>query len=90
MKTEKLITRFNDTGECEVDVKEVIKKWNHLFLISQWKEEYTLLHQNKRATNFTKTDLKVKISKRQAKEIIVELNLMPIQSPIFNSAKTWK
>ena len=90
MQTELLIRMFNPTGVCLIDEPAVIKKWNKNFSISQWKDEYTLLHFNRRATNFTKTDLKVKISKEQALGLITKLNLSENQSPVFNSAKTWR
>lgn len=85
-----VITKFEDVGECEVDVKEVVKQWNEKWCISQWHEEYRLCKHDDKADNFTKTSLKLLISKKQAKEIIVELDLMPEQSPIFRNAKTWK
>jgi hypothetical protein len=75
----KMITNFVDTGECEVNVKEVVKRWKPNWFISQWQEKYTLVNKT----------VKVVISKQQAKEIIVELDLEPIQS-VFRSGKTWK
>lgn len=87
---DKLIKVFNETGICEVDVNEVCKQWSNDFAISQWRDEYTLCKFDPSADNFTKTSLKVKISKQQAKELIVELDLIPEQSPVFNSGKTWR
>lgn len=67
------------TGECTVNVKEVVRRWGKTWIISQWQEKYTLCHRR----------LKVQISKQQAKEIIVELDLVPVQSEVFRSGKTW-
>lgn len=75
----KLVTEFNLTGECTVNVKEVVKRWGKTWIISQWQEKFTLCHRN----------LKVQISKQQGKEIIVELDLVPVQSEVFRSGKTW-
>lgn len=75
----KLVTGFNLTGECTVNVKEAVRRWGKTWIISQWQDKYTLCHRR----------LKVQISKQQAKEIIVELDLVPVQSEVFRSGKTW-
>lgn len=86
----KLITKFEITGECEIDVKKVVKAWNDRFVISQWHDEFTLCRHAKNAGNFTKTNLKVRISKQQAKELIVELDLFPNLSEFFKNGTTWR
>jgi len=90
MNTAALIKMFSPTGICLIDEPAVIKKWNNNFVISQWKEEYTLIHHNSKATNFTKSDLKVKISKEQATTLIEKLNLYENKSQIFRSGTTWR
>ncbi|HYE68383.1 MAG TPA: hypothetical protein VEA58_07205 [Anaerovoracaceae bacterium] len=87
---EQIVTKFEETGECEVCVPLVVRLWDETFSISQWKDEYRLVHYNRDSENFTRTDLKVTISKRQAKEIIVELDLYPEQSTVFKHARTWR
>jgi len=77
-----IFSKFADVGVCEIVVGEVIKQWKPDSFISQWKQEYTLVGGT--------GGPKAKISKQQAKELIVELDLMPEQSPIFNSGKTWR
>lgn len=76
------------TGECEVNVNEVIRKWDEHCLISQWHQQYKLCMGN--PDKYGEGQLKAIISKRQAKEIIVELDLMPIQSEIFKNGKSWR
>jgi hypothetical protein len=76
-----IVTKFELTGICEVDVSEVVKQWDNAYwIISQWHDKYTLAGPK----------TKVVISKQQAKEIIVELDLMPVQSKLFRNGKTWK
>jgi hypothetical protein len=79
MSIKSVITRYVEVGECEVDVEEVIRQWGDRWFISQWHDKYTLVGN----------EIKVVISKRQAKEIIVELDLMPFQSEVFKNGKTW-
>lgn len=90
MNIDNIVTKFEIVGECDVNVAEVVKQWDEHWCISQWKDEYRLCHHNRNADNFTRTDLKITISKQQAKEIIVELDLVPEPSPVFVSGKTWR
>ena len=78
--TNKIFAEFNLTGICIVNTPIVIEKWDDQCFISQWHEKYTLVCDGAKAV----------ISKQQAKEIIVELDLMPEQSPIFLNGKTWR
>jgi quinol monooxygenase YgiN len=87
---ENLVKKFKDVGECEVDIEKILQKWDKSFFISQWKDEYTLAHHNRNSDHFSRTDLKVRISKIQADEIIIKLNLTPHQSEVFRSGVTWR
>lgn len=84
-----VVTKFNLTGECEIDISEVIKQWNLRWDISQWKDEYTLCRNNRKANNFTKTDIKVRISTQDAHRLIAQLKLVQTRSPIFKSGSSW-
>jgi hypothetical protein len=84
---EKLITKFQQTGICEVDVNKVSKAWNDKFSISQYDEKYTLVKQYRKNSP---SAAKVQISKEQAEEIIKAAKLLPINSGIFRSAKTYR
>lgn len=75
----KLIIKFTETGDCNIDVKAAIKRWGKTWFISQWQNTYRLCHRT----------MKIQISELQANEIIVALDLTPVQSPVFRSAKTW-
>jgi hypothetical protein len=76
----KIFEQFAETGQCKVNVKEVVKTWGKKSFISQWHNKYTLCTK----------DCKAEISKEQAKELIVMIDLFPEKSPIFNYAWTWK
>ena len=89
INSKKIVTKFNLTGECNISVKNTIAQWDDDYFISQWKEEYTLCRKDKDAENFTKTNLKVRISKLKAHELIGKLDLVCIDSPVFKSGKTW-
>ena len=82
-----LITNFQTTGPCTVDVDKVAKAWNNEFSISQWEKDYRLIRQDAKDPEIC---AKVTISNEQAEEIILKLNLLPIQSTIFRSGATYR
>lgn len=82
---EKLITEFNQTGNCIVDVAKVVKAWTDKFSISQYHEEYRLIKQG-RGHNYAK----VTISKEQAEILIDKLKLLPIQSGMLRHGRTYR
>jgi hypothetical protein len=85
-----VVTKYELTGECEISIEETAKVWDKHWCISQWHEEYTLYHHNRNADNFTRSDLKVRISKAQAHELIGKLNLVDERSPVFTNGRTWR
>ena len=86
----KYLSEFNATGICIIRVEEIIAEWNDDWCISQWHEDYKLCRCNNDADNFTKTDFKYEISKKQAHELMGRLNLIDTLSSFFNHAKTWR
>lgn len=86
----KIITKYQVTGICKVNIKQVVKEWSHKWSISQWHEKYTLCKQNLKAGNFTITSIKVEISKKQADTLIKKLGLINITSIAFKHGSTWK
>lgn len=87
---DKIVIKFNLTGECEISVENVKKAWDKTWSISQWHDEYTLCRHNRNAENFTRTDIKVRISETQAKQVMRDLKLIAEKSQIFRNAITWK
>lgn len=62
------------TGECEIDVKQVIKRWTLLCRIYEHNSAYNLIVLTPKG----KTKIKVAIKKDDAIEIISQLNLIGI------------
>jgi len=81
----KLITEFNETGACEIDIAKVVKAWTDKFSISKYHEEYRLIKQG-RGQNASK----ITISKEQAVLLIDKLKLLPIQSGLLRFGKTYR
>lgn len=81
----KLITNFQQIGVCEVDVDKVVKAWTDKFMISQYHDDYTLVKFSRGANK-----VQVKISKKQAEEIISKLNLCTIKSTMLVYGKTYR
>ncbi len=83
-----IITDFKSTGINTVDASKVIKKWNHLWCVTQWHDEYTLT-KFKRKDSEIRT-LKTRISKEQAQFFKDELKLICVPCAVFWNAKSWK
>lgn len=83
MKLDNIVTDFQLTGICIVDVDMVVKKWTDKLSIMQHENDYTLYKP-------LKNGIKVKISEEQAKEIIKRLKLVEIQDSFFRLAKSYK
>lgn len=82
----KYIKEFKQTGDCLIDEVQVIKDWNHLFKIFQWKDTFRLVKFLRKDSPIT--TLKVGISNDQAYAIINKLTLTP-EDGFFTSATTW-
>lgn len=82
-----IVTDFQDTGACGVDVDLVVEKWNHTWGVFQWEDTYRLIKFQRMGTENTR--IKVGISTEQAKEIIDKLGLTG-GSGGFKSATTWR
>lgn len=85
---ESIVTDFNDTGVCRIDTETVIKKWNNLWRIYQWREKFTLVKYKRK--NSPITTLKVQISKEQAMRLADRLKMIKERSTVFNSGVIWK
>lgn len=81
----KLITDFQTTGICQVNVNKVIKAWTHKFAILKYHDNYKL-YKKGRGQNCAK----VEISELQAKQIIEALKLKEIKDSMLVHARTYK
>ena len=66
--------KYSLTGECEIDVKQVIKKWTLLCRIYKHNSTYKLIVLTPKGKN----KIKIEIKKEDAIEIINQLNLIGI------------
>lgn len=78
---------FNSVGINVIDTDLVLKKWNHLWWISQWKDEYRLIKNVRIDSGLTNT--KLTISSVQAEYLIKKLDLQRTQS-FFRSGASWR
>lgn len=83
-----VISDFQQTGICEIVIGEVVKRWNHLWKIYQWRDEFTLVKFIRKDSEIRA--LKVAISDQQARELIDKLNLNQYSNGIFKSSSVWK
>lgn len=85
---EGVIIDYQTTGNCKIDIDFVIKKWNHLWWLSQWNNEFRLIKYVRKDSPMT--DIKVTISIDQAYKLIKKLDLICEQSSTFSSASAWR
>ena len=85
---DKIVIKHKDIGECKIDIDRLAKKWNNLFWLSQWHDEYRLIKYTQK--NSPITTIKVSISKSQAEEIIKKLGLVRTQDSTFRNAASWR
>lgn len=85
-----VVTQFNQTGVCPINIEAVINQWNNRCSISRWQDTYKLIELVWR-NGGTKggTNIKVAISESDAKILIVRLNLNMEQS-FLASGKTYR
>ena len=79
---------FKQTGGNVVDVEKVCSKWNHLWSISQWGDEFRLIKGVRKDSPIV--SIKLLISKVQAMALIAQLDLVQMRSSTFRRASTWR
>ena len=82
-----IVVEYRDTGALEIYVDKVVKKWNHLWWIAQWKDSYRLIKYKRKDSPIT--TIKFTISKKQAHELIGQLDLKSEPGGI-GSATSWR
>lgn len=83
------IGEFKSTGPIEINVDFLIKKWNHLYMITEWKSDDSWRLIKYHRIDSPITDVKITISPEKAKEIIDKLNLVALNSGL-RSGYTWR
>ena len=85
---DKIVIECPDTGICIIDVDRVVKKWNHLFWIAQYGEQYRLIKYKQK--NSPATTIKVVISEEQFNELRDKLELVKTLDTIYKRAASWR
>jgi hypothetical protein len=80
---------FKDTGINEVDINLISSKWNHLWMLTEWKMDNSWRVIKYLRKDSEITTIKITISWRQANEIVKKVGLIPINSG-FSSGYSWR
>lgn len=82
-----IVTQYNMTGNCQVDVSLIEKLWDHRFVLYDYEEQFQFVKFLRRGSSCR--DIKCNISTEQAQEIIQRLAL--IRSTSFSGAHgSWR
>lgn len=76
---------FKDVGICEINLEKAKKKFTLLNRIFQYKDEFYLLEYTPKC----KRKLKVRISEKDATELIFYLGLKPFKNNLFVNSITY-
>ena len=88
MKNNEITVNFKEVGPNEIYIDKAIKRWNHLWYISQYHDEYRLIkYVRKDSPN---TALKLTLYTEQAKDLIKQLNLIQTKDTTFVQASSWR
>lgn len=74
------VGELKDTGINEIDVDLVVKKWNRLWMLTEWQRDnsWRIIKYLRKDSPITK--IKITISWRQANELVKILNLKSMNS----------
>lgn len=81
MKLSDCITKFNDTGECEIDVDKAAKCLGKTGWIHQWKETYRLVN--------SRAGVKITIKADAALKLIDKLGLVEVPHVLLANQTSW-
>lgn len=69
------ITKYSQTGICEIDIYFVMQKWNPLWVLYEFRSDNTWRLVRYRRKDSSKTILKIGISEADARTIIEKLEM---------------
>lgn len=82
-----IVGEFKLTGINKIDIDLVIRKWNHLYWVSEWRgSDWRIVKYRRKDSAIT--DIKLTISEDQARELIKKLSLISVNSG-FRSGFSW-
>lgn len=85
-----IVGEFSQTGEIQINVELVVKRWNHLWLLNEWAADniWRLIKCVRKDSPMT--EYKIAISFKQATELIERLHLESEWCGVFRSGFTWQ
>jgi len=86
---EDIFKDFNTTGVCKLNIDVVVKKWNHLWSITEWRADNSWRIIKYARKDSPVTRIKATISHQDAQTLIQLLNLEGVNE-FFKSAYTYK
>ena len=85
-----IIKKFNQTGDCEIHIDQVIKQWNNRCVLLRWENTFRLVEEKwLHGKNTGNTIFKFQISRLDAELLILKLKLYEEQS-FFASSKSYR
>ena len=84
-----IIGEFKMTGGNTINIDLVVKRWNHLWVIMEWKRDnsFRLIKYVRKDSQMTAC--KLSLFEKQAKELIKKLNLISTNTG-FTSGFSWR
>lgn len=80
---------FKITGINTINIDNVVKKWSHLWWISEWRRDNSFRLIKYLRKDSPMTVFKLTISYEQAHKLICKLRLLPTNTG-FNSGFSWR
>ena len=72
----------------QMNINKIINQWKKHHYISQWRNKYTFIVPDRRSNELC--IIKMKLSEKQAKEIITKLKLYKEKSSSFTHSSIWE
>ena len=80
---------FKNTGINEIDIDFVVKKWNHLWMLTEWQRDNSWRIIKYIRKDSPITEIKLTISWQQANELAKKLGLISTNTG-FRSGFSWR
>ena len=80
---------FKNTGINEIDIDLTVSRWNHLWVLTEWRADNSWKVVKYIRKDSQNRDLKLMISPNQANELINKLGLIAVNTG-FRSSFSWR
>lgn len=90
MELKNIVKEYKISGVLDINIPEIISKWNHLWYLSEYrdKDDWKLIKYIRKDS--ATRDIKISISKENAKILINKLGLVSESSSFFRNAFSWR